>query len=66
MQETKVEPVVLTVPEAARYLGIGRSTAFEIIVRDKRIPSMKIGRLRKVRREDLDHFIDERAAESSR
>jgi excisionase family DNA binding protein len=59
-------PVVMTVEQAAKYVGVGRSTMFEIVVRDGLIPSFKIGRLRKIRRVDVDRWIDKRAESGDR
>ena len=48
---------ILTVEEAAEYLRCGRSTAYEL-VRTGRLPSFKVGRLRRIRRADANNFID--------
>ena len=42
----------------ARELGVGRTTGYSPLVGSH--PSMKIGALRKVRREDLEAFIEAR------
>jgi excisionase family DNA binding protein len=49
--------------EAATYLGVGRTQMYELLRSDE-IPSMKIGRLRKVRVVDLDSYIAERLREA--
>jgi len=55
-QETKK---LLSADELAQELGVGRTTAYTLLWSGQ-IPSMKIGRLRKVRREDVEAFIDDR------
>ncbi|NYI05559.1 helix-turn-helix domain-containing protein [Allostreptomyces psammosilenae] len=55
--------VVLTVEEAARRLGIGRTTMYDLLSSGK-IPSVKIGRLRRVPVEALDAFIAGRLREA--
>jgi excisionase family DNA binding protein len=59
MQQTNEAHRALFSPdEAAAYLGVGKTQMYELL-RDGTIPSFKINRLRKVRRADLDSFIDE-------
>ena len=50
---------LLSADELARELGVGRTTAYSLLWSGA-IPSMKVGRLRKVRREDLEAFLAER------
>jgi excisionase family DNA binding protein len=50
---------LLSVEELAQELGVGRTTAYALLWSGT-IPSMKLGRLRRVRREDLDRFISQR------
>jgi excisionase family DNA binding protein len=45
--------------DLARELGVGRTTAYTLLW-SRAIPSMKLGRLRKVRREDLEAYLAER------
>ena len=47
---------LLSAEDLARELGIGRTSAYSLLWSET-IPSMKIGRLRKVRREDLEAYI---------
>ena len=47
--------------EAAMYLGIGRTKMYTLI-RDE-IPPAKVGRTRRVRRTDLDRFMERRLAD---
>ena len=48
---------LLSAEELARELGVGRTTTYALLWSGA-IPSMKMGRLRKVRREDVQAFID--------
>jgi excisionase family DNA binding protein len=50
---------LLGADELARELGVGRTTAYSLLWSGA-IPSMKGGRLRKVRREDLEAYIEAR------
>jgi excisionase family DNA binding protein len=50
---------LLSADELARELGVGRTTAYSLLWSGA-IPSMKVGRLRKVRREDVEQFIQAR------
>lgn len=50
---------LLSADELARELGVGRTTAYTLLWSGT-IPSMKVGRLRKVRREDLEAYIEAR------
>jgi len=52
------EPLLLTVEEAAALLHIGRTTAFELVMRGQ-IQSVRIGRRRLVVREGLQRYISE-------
>ena len=51
------EKLLLSVPEAARRLGISRSLFYEFIAADK-IQTVHVGRLRKVSPAALDQFVD--------
>ena len=48
---------LLTIEELCKELGIGRSKAYQLL-KDKQIPSGKIGRRILVRRSDVDRYID--------
>jgi excisionase family DNA binding protein len=56
---------LLSAEDLARELGIGRTTAYSLLWSGT-IPSMKVGRLRKVRREDLESFIKARMERGER
>jgi len=45
--------------ELAEFLGVSRGYAYRILATGE-IPCARIGRLRKVRRSDVDDFIEER------
>lgn len=49
-------PALLTVEEAARLLRIGRNTCYELI-RQQRIPHVRLGRLIRVPRTGLEEWI---------
>lgn len=48
---------LLTVEDMCNELGIGRSKAYQIL-KNKEIPSGKIGRRILIRRADLDRYIE--------
>ena len=50
---------LLSAEELAQELGVGRTTVYALLWSGT-IPSIKLGRLRRVRREDLDRFISQR------
>jgi excisionase family DNA binding protein len=60
-----VEPAMLSPEELATYLGCGRTYAYGLLA-DGSIPSVKLGRLRRVRRVDADAFIEHLAEQSNR
>lgn len=53
----------VTPEEAADYLNIGR-TSFYKLMRSGEIESIKIGRLRRIRKSALDRYLDELAGEA--
>lgn len=48
---------LLTIEELCKELGIGRSKAYQLL-KDKKIPSGKIGRRILIRRSDMEQYID--------
>lgn len=50
--------LLLSVQETAHLLGISRAYAYQLVLRGD-LPSVKLGRLRKVRRIDVIRFVDE-------
>ena len=57
--QTEETKRLLSADELAKELSVGRTTAYALLWSGQ-IPSMKIGRLRKVRREDVEAFIQAR------
>jgi excisionase family DNA binding protein len=49
---------ILSPEQLAAYLGIGRTLAYQILAQ-KRIPSFTIGKLRRVRKSDVDRYVEE-------
>ena len=45
--------------ELAEFLGLGRTSTYTLLKAGK-IPSIRIGKLRKVRRSDVDKFVEDR------
>ena len=60
MTETK-GPVreVMSPEDLADYLGLGRTYTYELLMSGA-IPSFKLGRLRRIRRIDVDAYLEER------
>ena len=54
---------VMTPEQLAHYLGCGRTHAYAIL-RSGDIPSFTIGRLRRVRRVDVDRYVERRLREA--
>lgn len=52
--------VLMTVPELAEYLGIGRGRAYSLL-RDGSIKGFRIGSIWKVSREAVDLYIREKS-----
>jgi excisionase family DNA binding protein len=50
---------LLSPKEVRQLLGLGRTYTYQLLATGA-IPSVRIGRLRKVRRVDLEKFIEER------
>ena len=57
--QTEETKKLLSAEELAQELGVGRTTAYALLWSGQ-IPSMKVGRLRKIRREDVEAFIESR------
>jgi len=63
--DAKGEDTILSPEQLAAYLGIGRTMAYQILAQ-KRIPSFTIGKLRRVRRADVDRYVEERLGAEAR
>ena len=48
--------LLLTVEEAADCLGVGRTYMFQLISRGA-VPSVRVGKLRRVKPEDLENYV---------
>lgn len=53
---TSEESTVMTVPELAEYLGIGRNSAYELL-RTKTIRGFRTGKVWKVSKDAVDLYI---------
>ena len=60
--QIKKEKQLLDTKEAAEFLGISKNTLYEWIIQRK-IPHIKVGRLVKFRREDLEAWLKKRTQE---
>jgi excisionase family DNA binding protein len=52
-----VEEELLTVDEVQELLKVGRTFAYSL-VRSGELPSYRVGRLLRVRRQDIDHWLE--------
>ncbi len=50
---------LLSPEQLAQYLGIKRTFTYQLLA-EKRIPSFTIGKLRRVRKADVDRYVEER------
>ena len=57
---TTQEPLLLRAEEAAKLLALGRSTVFQLLATGE-LPAVRVGRAVRVRRVDLERWIEERA-----
>ncbi len=57
MEIIKTNGGLLSVEETAQYLGIKKSTVYQMSMR-RAIPVVKVGRLVRFRKADLDAFIE--------
>jgi excisionase family DNA binding protein len=58
------EPRLLTVEEAAKRLGMGRSFVYELVLKGE-LGSVRLGRARRIPVEAVDAFVDRLIAESA-
>ncbi len=59
-----MEPLLLTPKEAARALGLSQSYIYELLASEA-LPSITIGRTRRIPRRALESFVEARAAEQA-
>jgi len=55
---TRAERGLLSVNELATYLGVTRSTVYRL-VREGELQSVKVGRRKKFRPEDIDAYLEQ-------
>lgn len=55
--DAKTEPLSVTVPEALRIVGIGRTMLYELI-KNRKVRAVKIGRRTLVRYDDLQRLVE--------
>jgi excisionase family DNA binding protein len=58
-----VDPLLLSIPEVARRLSIGRSMAYEL-VNSGQIATVRIGQRRLIARQELERYVAKLIAES--
>lgn len=56
---------LMTLPEVATYLQIAERTVY-LWAQSGRLPSFKIGNVWRFKRDDIDHWIDERKRHTPR
>ncbi len=61
MDKEKEQPILLRAEQVCRIVNLGRSKVYELIA-SRQIKSIRIGRSRRVLREDLMAWIDEQRA----
>ena len=61
----EIRPLLLTVEEAAKALSCGRSTIFKLMNAGE-LPSITVGRLRRIRPEAVDEFIRRQTSSAAR
>lgn len=62
MGDLPLQKLLLTIPEAGRMLGISRSKCYDLL-RSGHLPSVYIGRSRRIRIKDLEQFIGQGGAQ---
>lgn len=62
---TSDEQIFLSVSDAARHLGIGRSALYQHFLQPGRLPTARVGKRVLIHREDLEHLADELRAEAT-
>jgi excisionase family DNA binding protein len=56
-KETEQTEYLMSPEELAKFLGLGRTRPYELLTAGT-IPSVRIDRLRKIRRTDVDRFVE--------
>ncbi len=57
------KPLLLTVPEAARLLHLGRNSAYELVAR-RQLPAVRFGRAIRIPRAALEAWLERAALDS--
>ena len=63
MEPQPGQKLLLTISEAAFLLGMGRSFVYELVLKGE-IPSIKLGRARRIPASALERFVAARLGES--
>ena len=58
-----MDKLLLTIPEVAGRLSLGRSLVYELVMKGE-IPSIKVGRARRIPLKGLEQFIAARIGDS--
>jgi excisionase family DNA binding protein len=58
----QLEDPILTIPEVARYLKISKSKLYSLVSREE-IPHLKIGRNVRIRRKDLQAWMEKQTSQ---
>ena len=56
--ESREDFELLSISQVCQYLGMGKSWVYRRI-HDQEIPSVRLGRTIKIKRSDLDHYLEE-------
>jgi excisionase family DNA binding protein len=64
-QTDELTEYLMSPDEVRQYLGLGRTNTYRLLATGA-IPSVRIGRLRKVRRTDLEQFIEAHLEQATR
>jgi excisionase family DNA binding protein len=56
-----VEPLLLTIPQAAAMLGLGRTKVYDLIAHEG-LPSVKLGTARRIPKRALEAWLTRRIA----
>jgi len=63
-REHGMQPLLLTVEEAQRLLSLSRSKIYEML-RAGEIPSIKVGRVRRIPRTALEQYVERQVHEQA-
>jgi excisionase family DNA binding protein len=56
--ESRDDFELLSIPQVCQYLGMGKSWVYRRI-HNQEIPSVRLGRIIKIKRSDLDQYLEE-------